>query len=112
MDEVIAGRLREMDFYLALKACAECRYDIWSRDIEYGNVKSIVCIRETVEGFDYRFALFQREEAEEETWGFEGNNSWNALGCMLETWCVLREARRCLEGGIVRRSMRRLLKQA
>jgi hypothetical protein len=111
MNKVMVRRLREMDFHLALKECEECKCDVWSRDIEHGNVKSIVSIRHTDAGFEYRFNFFKLEENGVEIWGFAGADSSNALACMIETWCALRGARRCLEGGIVRRSMRELLKK-
>jgi hypothetical protein len=111
MDAVTVRRLREMDFHLALKSDDGSGREMWSRDIEYGNVKSIVCVRDSEAGFEYRFGLLGREEEGAETWGFDGADAWNALGCMLETWWALRAARRCLEGGIVRRSMRELLKK-
>ena len=111
MTNAIAERMKEMDFH-HINECSECGWEAWLREIEYGDVKSIVGVRRTPAGYEYRFDFIPPDEDGEETWGFNGAESWNALGCALEMWCALRGARRCLEGSIVRRSIRKLLIRA
>jgi hypothetical protein len=112
MNEQIARRLKEMDFRLAVNSCADCGCEVWSRTVEYGDVRSIVHIRVTEVGFDHHFVLCPSEKQERagRQW-FDDPEPRDAEDCFRDTRIVLREARQCLEGGIVRRCVRRLLEK-
>jgi hypothetical protein len=111
VNEIIARMLKDQDFHLVLKTRnSDC--DLWSREIQYGNVKTVLCIYDTNAGFEYRVRFASFEERGSDKPGFDGADLWNAVGCMHETWCAWKAARRCLEKGIVRRSMRKFLKKA
>ena len=103
MNEAIAKRLKEMDFELTCSPCEGCGCEVWSREIGYGDVKSLVSIRSSEIGFEYHFELLG-----EGVWWFDAN-PWDSMDCLRETGAVLSEARRSLEGGIVRRSVKQLL---
>lgn len=105
MNEAKAKRLKELGFQLTCSPCDGCGCEVWSREIEYGHVVSLVSIRVSGVGFEYHFELLPVEEG---AWWFDAN-PWNAMDCLRETGAVLSEARRRLEGGIVRRSVKWLL---
>ena len=112
MKKATTRRLKEMGFRLALDSCTDSGCGVWSRTIEYGIVRSIVSIRVTDFGFDYHHVFCPVEEEERAgTQWFDDPDPRNAQDCFRDTWFVLREAKEYLEVGIVRRSMRELLKK-
>lgn len=82
--------------------------DHWTRHFNAGHVKTILLVRDTVVGFEYRFSVANPSQK-------KGKEQWmdlayipRAILTLFQALFVGLKTRRALEGGLARRTLRRI----
>lgn len=83
--------------------------DHWTRHFnEDGKVKTVLLVRETVVGYEYRVTVANTSQRKGTEQWFHARDIGEALVALLEAMYLWTKARRALEGGLARRLLRRI----
>lgn len=82
--------------------------DYWRPFSAGGNVKTILLVRDTVVGYEYRAAVANSSQKKGQEQWFDAQDIAEAIFLLLEARRVWKKARRALEGGLARRTLRRI----
>ena len=83
--------------------------DHWCRPFKAGgNVKTILLVRDTVVGYEYRVTVANPSQQKGEEQWFDGRDIPDSIHTLLEAKRAWKQARRALEGGLARRTLRRI----
>ena len=101
-----AMKLGEMGFHRGRSA--HSGRDLWTRHCnEDGSVKAVLCVFDTVTGFDYRVLVANPEQPEKDEQWFSAEDLAEAIRAVQEALVMWKRARRTLEGGFARRLFRK-----
>src|SRR5688572_26715601 len=75
----------------------------------FGEVKTVLFVRDTVVGYEYRVSVINPSQKKGKEQWFHARYIVQAILSLLRAWCVWIMARRALEGGLARRTVRRIM---
>ena len=103
MDWKDAQKLRRLGFKEAEDG------EHWTRHFNLGHVKAVLLVRDTVDdGFEYRTTVVNPTQKKGREQWFDARHIVLAILSLFRAWRVWIKARRALEGGLARRTLRRI----
>ena len=81
----------------------------WTRQFKTGgDAKTVLVVRDTVVGYEYRFGLVNLTQLEGEEQWLDASDMRRAIGSIQSAVQFWKKARHALEGGFARRAFRRV----